>query len=402
MNATHGPPPARACPDPAPWLLVPDGRIPTTAIIEPVLRAAVEPQSLSVALLDELSIESLAAHHLVFSRVCAPEFAWLPGWLVRNRARYAFFLDDNLWEYRSGSEVGVYYARPEVRQVLDRFLHHASCVLVNTKPLADAVRARHPAVSIAIVPAPFEFMERATRPETSGLPLRVGYAGTERGAAFEPVIAAMQAATAARPGEFAFEFIGHIPDALADLPDVTCFPDMSDYRSFLAFKASRRWDVGLAPLDDNEFTRAKTNNKYREYGGLGIAGIYSDVQPYRGCVTDGVDGLLVPNASAAWLNALLQMAQNRKATAAMGQQARANVWQRHRIDVVWPQWRLALADAGIQPARAARIAIYESRLRRAHARMTVRASAYLAILRSAGARELFLHLARRLHELLRR
>ena len=401
MNATHKPPTARPCPDPASWLLVPDGRIPTTAIIEPVLRAAVKPQALRVALLDELSSESLAAHHLVFSRVCAPEFAWLPGWLVRNRARYAFFLDDNLWEYRSGSEVGVYYARPEVRQVLDRFLHHASCVLVNTKPLADAVRARHPAVSIAIVPAPFEFMEQATKPETPGLPLRVGYAGTERGAAFEPVIAAMQAASAARPGEFAFEFIGHVPDALAASPDVTFFPDMPDYRAFLAFKASRQWDVGLAPLDDNGFTRAKTNNKYREYGGLGIAGIYSNVQPYLGCVTDGVDGLLVPNASAAWLDALLRMAQNRRATTAMGQRARANVWQRHRIDVVWPQWRRALADAGIQPARAARIAIFESRLRRAHAKMTVRASAYLGILRGAGARVLFLHLARRLHELLR-
>lgn len=385
-----------------PWLLVPDGRIPTTAIIEPALRAAVGPSPMDVFLLDEIRLEKLASHRLVFSRVCAPEFVWLPRWLGDHGARYAYFLDDNLWAYRAESDVGAYYARPDVRDALDHFLRHAACILVNTVPLADVVRQRHPHALIRVVPPPMEIVDRRADSGPAIRPLRVGYAGTERGAAFGPVVDAMRRAAAARPGHFAFEFIGHVPDALRGDAGVSFFPGVADYRAFLEFKASRGWDVGLAPLDDNEFTRAKTNNKYREYGALGIAGIYSDVKPYRDCVTHGVDGLLVANESSAWFRALLQLAADRDACAAMGRHAKEGVWRRHRIDVVAPAWRDALKGAGIRPARPTGRAVLEAYLRRAEARWRVRASAYLSILRDRGPLGLLRHLAVRLRHLLGR
>ncbi len=83
---------------------------------------------------------------------------------------------------------------------------------------------------------------------------------------------------------------------------------MNSYANFIRFQAERNWAIGIAPLRDHSANRAKTNNKYREYGACGIPGVYSDMPPYQGSVEPGVTGLLVGPSSEAWLSAILQLA----------------------------------------------------------------------------------------------
>jgi glycosyltransferase involved in cell wall biosynthesis len=52
------------------------------------------------------------------------------------------------------------------------------------------------------------------------------------------------------------------------------------------------------------FEACKTNNKYREYGGCRVAGVYSATSPYVECVRHGETGLLVANDPEAWIAAL--------------------------------------------------------------------------------------------------
>ena len=49
--------------------------------------------------------------------------------------------------------------------------------------------------------------------------------------------------------------------------------------------------------------------KFYDYARMGAAGIYTDVEPYRGFVRDGVDGLLLPNEPARWIDAIAGLAQ---------------------------------------------------------------------------------------------
>lgn len=52
------------------------------------------------------------------------------------------------------------------------------------------------------------------------------------------------------------------------------------------------WDIGIAPLIDDEFNRGKSHIKWMEYAMCGIPTIASDVYPYRENIKDKETGLL--------------------------------------------------------------------------------------------------------------
>jgi glycosyltransferase involved in cell wall biosynthesis len=64
------------------------------------------------------------------------------------------------------------------------------------------------------------------------------------------------------------------------------------------------WDIGIAPLADTVFNRAKSALKTLDYAALGTAILASDVAPFRGSLADGRGGRLVTNTEAAWTDAL--------------------------------------------------------------------------------------------------
>lgn len=64
------------------------------------------------------------------------------------------------------------------------------------------------------------------------------------------------------------------------------------------------FDIGIAPLCENNLNKSKSNLKYLEYTALGIPGIYSDIQPYRSVIKDQFNGILVGNKEMEWENKL--------------------------------------------------------------------------------------------------
>ena len=86
--------------------------------------------------------------------------------------------------------------------------------------------------------------------------------------------------------------------------DVHFMDFLQDYDAFYRRFAGFGFDIGLAPLPDDEFYRAKSNNKFREYAASRVAGIYSDMVVYRDCVDDGRTGLLVPDVPDGWFTAM--------------------------------------------------------------------------------------------------
>lgn len=53
-----------------------------------------------------------------------------------------------------------------------------------------------------------------------------------------------------------------------------------------------QWDIGLAPLEDNEFNRCRSPIKFLEYTACGVATVASDVGVYRSVIGHQM-GLLV-------------------------------------------------------------------------------------------------------------
>lgn len=63
--------------------------------------------------------------------------------------------------------------------------------------------------------------------------------------------------------------------------------EVQDYPKWLM---GQKLDIGLAPLVDNRFNRAKSNLKFIEFGAMGIPAVYADVEAYKD-VQHGTTGL---------------------------------------------------------------------------------------------------------------
>lgn len=150
-------------------------------------------------------------------------------------------------------------------------------------------------------------------------------------------------------------------DALAHHPQVRLLPLVRDYDTFFARFAAEQFDIGLAPLPDDEFHRCKSNNKFREYAACGMAGVYSDMPVYKTCVADGQTGLLAANTASTWAKAISRLLDDPPLRQAIGQRARAYAAGHFNERATDDQWMaqigpLAAARPNRVPATTAAVA----------------------------------------------
>jgi glycosyltransferase involved in cell wall biosynthesis len=227
--------------------------------------------------------------------------------------RYAYFIDDNFWEITADIDVRLarFFRHPATVDTLDAFVRHAAVVLTWSKPLRDYVGSRFSGIPAEFVTPGFDvakaaalFQRHPPATDADDGVVRIGYPTTPRPGVSALLVAVVEHFLGRYGRSVIFEFIGWMPDALRGLPNVVFHPWIADYDAYLEFKVSRRWHIGIAPLIGDRFERYKTNNKYREYGGCLIPGVYSNVSPFRETVDDGKTGMLVANEAGAWIAAL--------------------------------------------------------------------------------------------------
>lgn len=83
-------------------------------------------------------------------------------------------------------------------------------------------------------------------------------------------------------------------------------------------KLLARWDVGIAPLTDIPFNRARSDVKLKEYGACGLPWLASPVGPYAG-KTEAQGGRLV--ADDEWYDALAELLDDGSARKRLGDNA---------------------------------------------------------------------------------
>lgn len=100
----------------------------------------------------------------------------------------------------------------------------------------------------------------------------------------------------------------------------------------------RNWDIGLAPLLDTVYNRCKTDNKFREYGACGIAGIYSAIPPYTASVQHEITGLLTENTEDAWYHALKRLILEEVLRKSIAGNARKWISKNNSLPVIAGLW----------------------------------------------------------------
>lgn len=142
-----------------------------------------------------------------------------------------------------------------------------------------------------------------------------------------------------------FEELGiFFKDAITDFKDRVIFDpwknNMFDYQtSMLDF------DIGLCPLKNSKFNKAKSNLKWLEYSALGIPTVATNIEPYK-CVIEGKTGLLTSanNSYTEWARKLKMLINNPSIRNRIGEAARADVWENYNLKKNWKLWEQAYSE----------------------------------------------------------
>ncbi|MCP8688674.1 glycosyltransferase family 1 protein [Marinobacterium sedimentorum] len=120
-----------------------------------------------------------------------------------------------------------------------------------------------------------------------------------------------------------FEIIGNqkVRKLFANLPRVHVLHSMK-WPAYQALLQRPGRTIGLAPLLDSPFNRARSHTKFFDITQAGAVGIYAPGAIYERIVRHGDNGLLVPMDKAAWVEAILQLAGDEAYRARLLQGAR--------------------------------------------------------------------------------
>ena len=242
-----------------------------------------------------------------------------------------------------------YYRHPSVRRALQDLLREVDYVKTTTPALAK--RSRAYAANVVDARAGFDFEQIAFERQRASKPkgVVIGFFGNPARLGDNPAVARALAQIATEFEDVRFELFGSKDNtavaAWASGANVTLIPWHSSTADAIRELLSRSWDIGLAPLEINEFNRSKTPAKYRVYGACAIAGIYTRIDPYADSVRDGETGLLVDNDTQSWVAALRLLIKDSRLRERLGRGAYLDVRERFCLEVATDHWRELLRIA---------------------------------------------------------
>jgi len=285
---------------------------------------------------------------VVFCRNTEPRFGAALDTALALGKRIVYDLDDDLFAMPPDVPGSAYHGDPARRAQLRRYVETASLVRVYSDGLRARVEPLNPRVRRAPGLIDWHLVASPT-PRPTG-PLRIVYA-TSRTTDY---LAAMFVDDLARVldafrGRVEAWFCGYRPRGLAGRADVHAVEFIRDYDQYTRWFSGSGFDIGLAPLRDDAFHRAKADTKFRDYAASRVAGLYSDVSVYRECVVPGETGLLVPPVDGAWRAALTRLIEDAALRARIQREAWTAARRRYGLAQSAASWLADLAAA--EPAR---------------------------------------------------
>lgn len=290
---------------------------------------------------------------LVFARNCEPRFCLALDLARRLRIPYVYDLDDDLFNVPASTKVGVYHESSERRALLIEYLRGAALVRTYAGTLAERLRLY--AERIDVVRPSFDLSLIPSSPPSRRSQIRVVYATSraedELASMFLPAIRRL---TKEAHGRVTFTHWGGAPDERLASREFGTIPFDKDYDRFVRRLYREAFDIGLAPLSNDEFHRSKTNTKFRDYGGCWVAGVYSDVEVYSSCVEDGITGLLVGDSEQEWYWAIRRLVEDDTQRLDIQRLARRAVVENYSVASAAQAWNreiTAILDKGPSPKR---------------------------------------------------
>jgi glycosyltransferase involved in cell wall biosynthesis len=228
------------------------------------------------------------------------------------------------------------YQRAEVREGTEACIARADLVTVTTEPLAEVMRRYNANVAVLPNHVPDWVFDL---PQPSHQRLSIGWAGGASHTRNIDSVATPVRRFLKRSG-WVLRLVG--TDYRDQLGGAEFTPWTDIVQQPEAYYSALNFDIGIAPLRDNQFNRCKSPLRLLEYAARGIPVVASDVAPYREFIEDGVTGFLVRHEHE-WLKRLSELAADEDLRTKVGRaaQEKARAWA---MSEGWNLWASAYAS----------------------------------------------------------
>ncbi len=275
---------------------------------------------------------------VVFCRNTEPKYADTLDAILKRRIPYIYDLDDNFFAIPGNSNIAKYHRDPTRLALLTRYIRHANHVRVYSEELLRKVQTLNPQTERVLGPVDQRLLPRERRPSNHGK-IKLVYATNRHRDDFVSIcLNPLTRVLNEYPERVELHLWGCDLPKLRRYEGVRYHPPISDYDHFFRSFARSAYDIALAPLTDDIFSRSKSDNKFREYGDCGLAGIYSRVRVYTDCVENDVTGILVSNDPEEWYNAIVRLIEDHSLREAIQMNARKYVLTHYslgKFERVW-------------------------------------------------------------------
>jgi GT2 family glycosyltransferase/glycosyltransferase involved in cell wall biosynthesis len=275
--------------------------------------------------------------------------------------RVVYEVDDLMWDMPPDHPVYARFAAHHdaiVQAIVD-----ADLVTTTAEPLAARLRALNPDTVIlpnCIDPAIWQMktLTHSDQAQPQQTKVTIGYMGSgTHGPDLQMIEPALCTVMEQYPDRVALELLNEHPTpGLARLPNVRRLEGTPNYPKYADGFRGRRWDIGIAPLRDIPFNRAKSPIKYLEFGAIGAAAVLSDLSPYREVITHGVNGLLA-GSNEAWIRALVTLIEDAAVRERIAANAQNDVQSRWSIAAHAHTWQAAFATSQKPASKAPALAL---------------------------------------------
>jgi glycosyltransferase involved in cell wall biosynthesis len=200
-----------------------------------------------------------------------------------------------------------------------------------TEPIAAWARAFNPRVQVVPMAVDLTLYRSVRRPPKTSSPVVIGWAGTAGGLRY-------------------LEALGPVLRQLADQHPIlvrvisggyrsVCLPgvplDARPWRAETQLEDIASFDIGLVPLDDTPFERAKFPAKLLQYMALGVPSLSTAIGTVTDIIRDGDNGLLA-TASEEWADGLMRLIGDAALRQRLAQAGEQTVEARFTIERVGP------------------------------------------------------------------
>lgn len=283
----------------------------------------------------------------VFCRNCSSKDLASLYDLKRRGKKVVYEIDDNFEEIPLNTDIGVYHRAFFRLHVLRRFFLLSDMVRVYSARMEQRSMAYGACVQRTRSYFDKSLIDGLSKKGPDGV-IRIAYpTGRIDDSELEERIFSAIRTVLERHGE-GVEFHlwrKDVPKQLAGVRGVVLNSAVRGYEKFIRSFYEAGYDIGLAPGVDAPFFHSKTNNKYREFGGCGVAGVYSNFLPYADSVIDGHSGILVGSSQQEWVDAVERLLMDDNTRQQIIFNAARDVELNYSFDRAVQSWRECLAAA---------------------------------------------------------